>query len=41
MSILLVQICFSSGIYDIPEDAGTIRVKITDLLSESLEMEVE
>ena len=29
-----------SGIYDIPEDAGTIRVKITDLLSESLEMEV-
>lgn len=30
-----------SGIYDIPEDAGTIRVKITDLLAESLEMEVE
>lgn len=30
-----------SGIYDIPEDAGTIRVKITDLLSESLETEVE
>lgn len=30
-----------NGIYDIPEDAGTIRVKITDLLSESLEMEVE
>ncbi len=29
------------GIYDIPKDAGTIRVKITDLLSESLEMEVE
>lgn len=29
------------GIYDIPEDAGTIRVKITDLLSESLEKEVE
>ena len=28
-------------IYDIPEDAGTIRVKITDLLAESLEMEVE
>ena len=28
------------GIYDIPEDAGTIRVKITDLLSESLEVEV-
>lgn len=30
-----------NGIYDIPEDAGTIRVKITDLLSESLEKEVE
>ena len=30
-----------SGVYDIPEDAGTIKVKITDLLSESLEMEVE
>jgi site-specific DNA-methyltransferase (adenine-specific)/adenine-specific DNA-methyltransferase len=29
-----------SGTYTIPEDAGTIRVKITDLLSESLEMEV-
>lgn len=29
------------GVYDIPENAGTIRVKITDLLSESLEMEVE
>lgn len=29
-----------SGEYDIPEDAGTIRVKITDLLSESLEVEV-
>ena len=29
-----------AGIYDIPEDAGTIRVKITDLLSESLEVEV-
>ncbi len=28
------------GIYDIPDDAGTIKVKITDLLSESLEMEV-
>lgn len=28
------------GIYDIPDDAGTIRVKITDLLSESLEVEV-
>jgi len=29
-----------SGEYAIPEDAGTIRVKITDLLSESLEVEV-
>lgn len=29
-----------SGIYDIPKDAGTIKVKITDLLSESLEVEV-
>ena len=29
-----------AGIYDIPVDAGTIKVKITDLLSESLEMEV-
>lgn len=28
------------GIYDIPEDAGSIKVKITDLLSESLEVEV-
>ncbi len=28
------------GIYDIPESAGTIKVKITDLLSESLEVEV-
>lgn len=28
------------GIYDIPESAGTIKVKITDLLSESLETEV-
>ena len=28
------------GIYDIPEEAGTIKVKITDLLSESLETEV-
>ena len=28
------------GIYDIPEDAGIIKVKITDLLSESLELEV-
>ena len=31
---------FVKGEYDIPEDAGTIRVKITDLLSESLEQEV-
>jgi hypothetical protein len=30
-----------SGTYPIPKDAGTIRVKITDLLSESLEVEVE
>lgn len=29
------------GIYDIPEDAGKIKVKITDVLSESLEMEVQ
>lgn len=28
------------GIYEIPEETGTIKVKITDLLSESLEMEV-
>ena len=28
------------GIYTIPENAGTIKVKITDVLSESLEMEV-
>lgn len=30
-----------SGSYEIPANAGTIRVKITDLLSESLEMEVK
>ena len=30
-----------SGSYIIPEDAGTIRVKITDLLSESWEGEIE
>ena len=30
-----------TGTYPIPEDAGTIRVKITDLLSESLEETVE
>lgn len=29
------------GEYAIPEDAGTIRVKITDLLSESLELTME
>ncbi|NJL41482.1 MAG: hypothetical protein HC899_35860 [Leptolyngbyaceae cyanobacterium SM1_4_3] len=29
------------GRYLIPEDAGTIRIKITDLLSESLEKEVQ
>ena len=29
------------GEYEIPEDYGTIRVKITDLLSNSLELEVE
>ena len=29
------------GIYSIPENAGKIKVKITDLLSESLELELE
>jgi DNA modification methylase len=29
-----------SGVYDIPSDAGSIKVKITDMLSESLEVEV-
>ena len=29
-----------AGVYDIPDNAGIIRVKITDLLSGSLEMEV-
>lgn len=29
------------GSYPVPEDAGTIMVKITDLLSESIEVEVE
>ncbi len=29
-----------AGSYEIPKDAGTIRIKITDLLSESLELEV-
>ena len=32
---------FVKGTYSIPADAGTIRVKITDLLSESLEVTVE
>lgn len=30
-----------TGVYRIPEEAGTIRVKITDLLSESWEGEIE
>lgn len=30
-----------SGEYEVPDDAGTIRIKITDLLSESLEQNVE
>lgn len=29
------------GDYEIPEDAGTIRIKITDLLSESLELTID
>ncbi|MFQ7244151.1 MAG: site-specific DNA-methyltransferase [[Eubacterium] siraeum] len=29
-----------TGVYDVPDDAGTIKVKITDLLSESIEVEV-
>ena len=29
-----------AGFYEIPDDVGTIRVKITDLLAESLEVEV-
>jgi site-specific DNA-methyltransferase (adenine-specific)/adenine-specific DNA-methyltransferase len=29
-----------AGTYDIPENSGTIKVKITDLLSESLEVEI-
>jgi hypothetical protein len=29
------------GVYSVPTDAGTIKVKITDLLSESLELEVK
>lgn len=31
---------FVMGVYDIPENVGTIKIKITDLLSESLEIEV-
>jgi site-specific DNA-methyltransferase (adenine-specific) len=31
---------FVKGEYDVPVDAGDIRIKITDLLSESLEMDV-
>lgn len=31
---------YVQGVYTIPDDAGTIKVKITDLLSESLETEV-
>ena len=31
---------FVSGVYDVPENVGRIKVKITDLLSESLELEV-
>lgn len=31
---------FVAGEYEVPKDAGTIRIKITDLLSESLEIEV-
>jgi hypothetical protein len=31
---------FVKGVYTIPDDAGRIKVKITDLLSESLEVEV-
>ena len=32
---------FVSGVYDIPENYGNIKVKITDVLSESLEKEVK
>ncbi|MDY0214461.1 MAG: site-specific DNA-methyltransferase [Bacilli bacterium] len=32
---------FVKGRYDVPKNRGVIRVKITDLLSESLEIEVE
>ncbi|KYG33626.1 site-specific DNA-methyltransferase [Priestia endophytica] len=30
-----------TGIYNIPESSGTIRIKITDLLSESLEVSID
>ena len=29
-----------AGSYAVPDEAGTIRIKITDLLAESLEMEL-
>ena len=29
------------GVYEIPEDTGTIKVKITDLLDESFETELD
>lgn len=32
---------FVNGVYSVPADAGRIKVKITDLLSESLELEIE
>ena len=32
---------FVAGVYDVPADAGRIKVKITDVLSESLVVEVE
>ena len=32
---------FVKGNYKVPEEAGTIRIKITDLLSESFEMDVQ
>lgn len=32
---------FVRGYYEVPDTAGTIKVKITDLLSESLEVEVQ
>ena len=31
---------FVTGTYNVPDDAGRIKVKITDVLSESLEVEV-